>query len=188
MLQAIYLKKRFWFGSLIRMVSRIFGSYTPEPQRYAGRPASTPAANNQPVPVHFGHAVDTFTKAEQSPSNVKTSMDEKNTSPDEAPLGRALQEKQARKTDDQARQLLAKQLEEEQKSKEEMKFSTVVEPFRDMNIKNRIYRDGEKVTTTITKGFRIIARFVREILGKWIPLKPEEPEKMKLPPGRTLRK
>jgi hypothetical protein len=69
------------------MVSRIFGSYTPEPQRYAGRPAPT-SANSQPVPVHFGHAVDTFTKAEQSPSNVKTSMDEKNTSPDETPLGR----------------------------------------------------------------------------------------------------
>ena len=169
------------------MVSRIFGSYTPEPQRYAGRPA-VPPAGIQPVGVHFGQAADTFSKAEQSTLNVKTSMDEKNTSPDEAPLGRVLQEKQARKTDDQARQLLAKQLEEEQKRKGEMKFSTVVDPFRDMNIKNRVYRDGEKVTTNITKGFRLIARIVREILGKWLPLKPEEPEKMKLPPGRTLRK
>jgi hypothetical protein len=37
-------------------------------------------------------------------------------------------------------------LEEEQKrKKEEMKISQVVDPFREMNIKNRVYRDGEKV-------------------------------------------
>ena len=167
------------------MVSRIFGSYTPKPQRYAERPALTPASS-QPGPVHFGQAADTFSR---SILEVTTS-NEKIASPGGIPQKQALQEKQAREIEDHAQQLLAKQkLEEEQKrKKEEMKFSTVVEPFRDMSIKNRLYRDGEKVTTTIIKGFRIIARFVREILGKWLPLKPEEPEKMKLPPGRTLRK